>query len=162
MNEIAHLGALHTIAQLSVALIGFSGIVVALGDRAIGSWSQAERLQLYALVLPPATALAASFAPELLATEIGSHEEVWRWSNLVLGLLHLANFLPFFIIGLRKGGVTPMQMALSVTGLTAIAAHFLAAAGLVGWLELIFLAGLLQQLGVGLYNFILLMGMCLD
>jgi hypothetical protein len=38
--------ALFTISQLALALIGFSGIVIALGHRQLGKLSRGEKLQL--------------------------------------------------------------------------------------------------------------------
>ena len=54
-------------AGVAVALIGFSGVVMALGRRGAGDWSQAELLQLRTLVEPSIITLIAAFVPITLA-----------------------------------------------------------------------------------------------
>lgn len=48
---------LFTIAEIAVALIGFSGVVAVLGHRGKGSWQPAERVRLLALTEPSIIAL---------------------------------------------------------------------------------------------------------
>ena len=52
MDSLAQIGTLHTIAQIAISLIGFTGIVIVFGDRAKRSWSSEENLSLFALLIP--------------------------------------------------------------------------------------------------------------
>ena len=82
----------------------------------------------------------------------------WRWSHGILGFLHLANFIGFYILA-RKwgGGVTKSQIVISFIGVSFIFAHFLAAAGIISIYFALFIIGLMQQMSVGMINFILLL-----
>lgn len=147
---------LSVLTQVAVALVGFTGVVAVLGHRNQGTWTAGERLQLRVLVETSLTALFASLAPGLLFLALTSDVAVWRLSNLTLGALHLANFLAFF----RRAKHAPTtwgQRILGLVGIATITAHFLAAGGVLPWLELIFVAGLIQQLFIASHNFVLLL-----
>ena len=148
-------GTLHTVAQIAIALIGFSGIVVVFGERSATRWTAEESMRLYALLAPSFTALLCSFVPILLATEVTNADTVWRISNAVLGTIHAAN-LGWFLVNSWGAKTTIGQRINSVIGFGVIAAHFLAALAIVPWYEFVFIFGLLQQLYIGVHNFLLL------
>src|SRR5210317_1761468 len=87
---------LTTIAEVSIALAGFTGVVAVLGNRRKHDWTSEERLQLRTLVETSLTALFASFAPSVFHLILSSEATVWRSANLLLGALHLANMVAFF------------------------------------------------------------------
>lgn len=147
---------LTTVAEVSVALAGFTGVVAVLGNRRKHDWTPEERLQLRTLVETSLTALFASFAPSVLSLALQSESAVWRGSNLFLGALHLAN-LTAFLLRATDARPTASQKGLLVVGIGLILAHFLAAAGLIPWYVLIFMVGLLQQVFIAALNFVLLL-----
>ena len=149
-----NVGTLHTVAQIAIALIGFSGIVIVFGSRS-ATWTAEESMRLYALLAPSFTALLCSFVPILLAIEISNSDAVWRLSNAVLGVLHTAN-LGWFLINRWGAKATIGQRVNGVFGMIVIAAHALAALALIPWYEFVFILGLLQQLYIGVHNFLLL------
>ena len=147
---------LTTVAEVSIALAGFTGVVAVLGNRRNHDWSPEERLQLRTLVETSLTAMFASFVPAVLFLALDSEPAVWRSANLFLGALHLANLVAF----LRRttdAKPTASQKGLLVIGIAMILAHFLTAAGLIPWYVLIFLVGLLQQIFIAALNFVLLL-----
>ena len=147
---------LTTVAEVAIALAGFTGVVAVLGNRRTHDWSPEERLQLRTLVETSLTALFASFAPAVLFLALDSEPVVWRSANLFLGALHLANLIAF----LRRATdakPTASQKGLLVIGIAMILAHFLTAGGLIPWYVLIFLVGLLQQVFIAALNFVLLL-----
>lgn len=147
---------LTTVAEVSIALAGFTGVVAVLGNRRNHDWSPEERLQLRTLVETSLTAMFASFVPAVLFLALDSEPAVWRSANLFLGALHLANLVAF----LRRttdAKPTASQRGLLVIGIAMILAHFLTAAGLIPWYVLIFLVGLLQQVFIAALNFVLLL-----
>lgn len=152
-NLMEHGETLNTIAQIAISLVGFSGIVVIFGDRFKRKWTASEALQFYALLSAPITALLCSFLPELISTITNDREMIWRASNAILGLLHLSNFL-YFVIKIRNAIF--IQKIAGVTGVTTILVHFLTAINLIPYFEFVFIAGLLQQIVVGILNFVLL------
>jgi len=112
---------LNTVAQLAIALVGFTGIVVIFGDRFKRKWPAIEALQFYSLLAPPITALLCSFLPELLNAITDDWVLIWRISNAILGLLHLSNFL-YFVIKIRDAIL--IQKLAAITAVTLIIAHF--------------------------------------
>jgi len=147
---------LTTVAEVSIALAGFTGVVAVLGNRRNHDWSPEERLQLRTLVETSLTAMFASFVPAVLFLALDSEPAVWRSANLFLGALHLANLVAF----LRRttdAKPTASQRGLLVIGIAMILAHFLTATGLIPWYVLIFLVGLLQQVFIAALNFVLLL-----
>ena len=147
---------LSTIAEISVALAGFTGVVAVLGSRRKHDWTPEERLQLRTLVETSLTALFLSFAPSVLSSFTASESVVWRTSNFLLGATHLA-FISRFFVRTKIARPTGGQLALLVSGFAAILAHFLAAAGILPWYVAIFIIGLLQQVLVAAFNFVLLL-----
>jgi len=147
---------LTTVAEVSIALAGFTGVVAVLGNRRNHDWSPEERLQLRTLVETSLTALFASFAPSILSLAMTSEPAVWRGANLFLGVLHITNLIAF----LRRATdarPTASQKGLLVIGIAMILGHLLAAAGLIPWFILMFVVGLLQQVFIAALNFVLLL-----
>ena len=155
MDILANQETLHTIAQVAITLIGFSGIVVVFGERAAVRWSSEEALRFYILIAGPLTALACSFVPILLSQLTTDSAIIWRGSNAVLGSAHLANMIPF-LLNRHGAKATIGQKVNAAIGITLIGAHFLAALNILPWFTFIFITGLLQQTWIGLHNFLLL------
>ena len=149
-------GILYTLAQIAVALTGFTGIVAVLGHRNQGSWSPGERLQLRTLVETSLTVLFASLAPVLLFIVFKSEPVAWRGANAVLGLLHLSN-LAAFLWRARNAKATTSQKSLLGLGVATITAHFLAVLAVLPWVVPIFILGLIQQILIAALNFVLLL-----
>ena len=59
---------LTAIAEIAIGLIGFSGIVTVLGQRAQGTWSAEDFLQLRTQVEPSVVALFGSLLPGTVET----------------------------------------------------------------------------------------------
>ena len=126
---------LSTIAEVAIALAGFTGVVAVLGNRRKNDWTSEERLQLRVLVETSMTALFASFTP---------------------GVLYLTNMLAYMVRA-RNAQPTLGQRLLLPVGIATVLAHFLAAAGIMPWYIAIFVIGLLQQVFIAAYNFVLLL-----
>ena len=155
--SIEYADTLHTLAQIAVALMGFSGIVVVFGERTASKWTAEESMSLYALLAPGVTVLFCSFVPILLSAVLEEPVVSWRISNGVLGVLHAGNLAGFLISCWKtRAKITLGQRSNIVFAAMVIAAHFLSAAGLIPWVEFVFILGLLQQLWVSVHNFFLL------
>lgn len=155
MNGLEEIGTLHTIAQVAITLSGFSGIVLVFGQRASLTWTPEESLRLYALVAPSLTAFFCSFAPILIFSLTTDISSVWRISNAILGVAHLAN-LAFFIMNPVKAKISIGQKINVVVGILVICSHFLVVIGFLPWVVFIFIFGLLYLLYISVHNFVLL------
>ncbi len=87
---VSYEGTLQTIAELSIALAGFTGIVAALGRRAQGEWEPLERARLESLLWAAVGGVVFSMAPSVAASSSLSEATIWRVGNGVFGFLHVA------------------------------------------------------------------------
>ena len=102
------------VAGLCIALIGFSGVVTALGRRGQGEWKPSEVLQLRTLVEPSLITLFGAFVPIVLALVITDDALRWRTANGAILAGHLVGFSLFWIRG------TATEVLLSHKIMTAI------------------------------------------
>ena len=150
---MSHTETLNTLAEIAITLIGFSGIVIIFGKRFTRGLTPKEKIQFYTLLATPMTVLFCSFIPTLLSTILDDPELIWRLSNAILGVLHLAN-ISYFVSKLTLA--TLIQKLLLVGGFIMISAHLLASVNIIPWQEFVFILGLLQQLSIGIHSFIFL------
>ena len=95
------------VAGISIALIGFSGVVTALGRGGTGRWSPSEMLQLRTLVEPSIIILLAAFVPSTLMLVTDNAEIVWRAANGILFGGHCLGVGAF----LYRGSNTPILIS---------------------------------------------------
>jgi len=69
--------ALGSLIEVAIALVGFSGIVAAVGRRGAGHWSPVDQLRLRVLLTAAGAALAFAFLPFLLI-DVMDPSLVWR------------------------------------------------------------------------------------
>ncbi len=80
-----------TIAEIAIALTGFSGVVVALQSRGLGGMSSRARFFLTALLYWSLGTVFLAFTPRLLASF--GPEVAWRVSHGLFALFHLGVFV---------------------------------------------------------------------
>jgi hypothetical protein len=73
-------GILTTLAEVAIAIAGFSGIVVALQNRTV-DWSEADKLRFSVLLQLSFESVFFSFVPIVLYLMHPSEPFVWRWSS---------------------------------------------------------------------------------
>ena len=143
-------------AAVSVTLIGFSGVVTALGRNKGETWSQFESIQLFALVAPSIVSLASSFVPIGLGLITENASIIWRISNGVCFLGHFFGVTHFLRIGSKDSVLFSHKIGLTFTFLV-MAAMLMSAVGFGAWYQFTFLLGLLLGIGVSVHNFYLLL-----
>lgn len=77
-----HEGFLTTIAEVAIAIAGFSGIVAALGGRTEGEWSEPDRVRLRLLLVVSFNTVIGSFLP-LFLFAAGVVEKTWRVTSAI-------------------------------------------------------------------------------
>ena len=83
-NRVDHQDLLQTLAEVSVALAGFSGVVTVFGRRHTGEWDSADRLHLSFMLETSFAVLFLSLLPfALLAVEL-SPRSTWTIMSGVL------------------------------------------------------------------------------
>ena len=74
---------LTAIIEASIALIGFSGLVIVLGRRSSGEWSAADKTRLTVLLATGFILLACTLMALILLSAGLSHTIVWALSSVV-------------------------------------------------------------------------------
>jgi hypothetical protein len=161
---VQHEDLLIGIAEISIALTGFAGVVVVLGRRSSGPWPLAEQYHFRSLIENGLLAVLAALLPFAVLQHTSDPSTVWRVSSGIFGAASLAHAV--VIQGRRQrrlrttegtAGLLPTPWMI-VIGLGSIAVHialFLNAAGL--FFEGTFgpyLYGLLWDLSMGSLFFI--------
>ena len=93
---------LRTMAEIAVALAGFTGIVVVMGHRALGTWAELELLRLKMLLITSLAVLFFSLLPLVLMTLNWTSNRIWTICNSAIALTHL--------VGLASTGLFVKQM----------------------------------------------------
>ncbi len=143
-----------TIAELCLALIGFSGVVSVFGRRNEGRWTKDEILRLRTLVEPAMTTLAGCFVPILLTSFFEDQVSLWRASNACLIAIHMIAFFLFWIRARTEAVMS--QKIMSVIFLGIVLMQILSVAALIDSHITAFLLGLLIGVAVSIHNFYLL------
>ena len=159
---MTHGELLQTLAELSITLVGFTGIVAVLGRRGEGEWSRIERAQLESLLSAGFCGVVFALAPLVVASAELEEPTIWRAGNAVAGVAHLVGASWYWIrIGPRRvlgralqrftTAAVPIPAAL-ILAQRAAGVGFLAALG-----PFFYLATLLWWLIVGVVQFIFLL-----
>lgn len=144
-------------AQIALGTLGFTGVVVAL-KHSTNNWNSYEKVGFQALVTTTLTALVASLLPQIIGIATDNSRHVWRLANLGIGIMHLANFTSIIYSAYKyqlKAEVSTLKDTFDVViGPTFIIMHFVAALGYIPCLEFLLVLGVVQQLYIGLGNFL--------
>ena len=127
-------GPLLTIAEISVALAGFSAVVIALRGAGPHAWSAQDRFGLGNVLAASVGTLLGSLLPFPLAALGWSLEAVWSVSNAVVALLVLGS-VGFLARASTQGNVPPRAprafWSFMASGVVVGVALLLAALGVV-------------------------------
>ncbi|MCH2490877.1 MAG: hypothetical protein MK211_12075 [Flavobacteriales bacterium] len=153
-----HSELLNTLAQIALGTLGFTGVVVAL-KHSSNEWNNFEKIRFQALVTTTLTALIGSLLPQIISIESQDNWLTWRLANLGIGLMHLVNFGSIIYTAI-KYKIKPKPQGLKdimdiIVGPTLIILHIVAALGYIPWLKLLLVIGVLQQLYIGISNFLI-------
>lgn len=155
-NSIISEELLMGVAQIAVALIGFSGVVTALGRERGRKWTAAELLQLRTQVEPSMVALFGALVPSTVSLVATSPLALWRVSDAILGgFIFVA--LARYVWRTRRVSTLWSQRILSIVSVIVLIGLVLGATDVVSQSELVFMLGLWLALIVGAHNFALLL-----
>ncbi|MBW2292079.1 MAG: hypothetical protein JRG89_09240 [Deltaproteobacteria bacterium] len=150
-----HLDTLHTIAEIAVALAGFTGIVTIFSSRS-GHWPPAEVLRLRTLLRASLSALFLCFVPILFSFLTPAPAQVWKASCLVIAAVMSINLVVFWSRS-RPNHIRAIQKATLVGGFSVVIVLISASLGAAPDPALVVLFALLWQLFIAAQNFVLLL-----
>jgi hypothetical protein len=149
---------LATLAQIAATFVGFTGVIFAVGRFSGGAWKGAERNAFLNLLLPSTIALFMAFVP-MIASDAMADAAVWRFSNLILALVHAPLVTSALVLALRGqlAEPLPLRFVLIPGGYASVIASALVALGLLQDVAAIaFTGGLVWFLFVAATQFVLL------
>lgn len=123
---------LRTIAEVAIALAGFTGVVIVLGQRSIGTWSAAERSAILVLLESSIGAFFFALFPVIVVPSFSAPITGWRLSAGLLTLYHVAAIIRADIVDRREAARIlgrKLDWGLTIGGLVAICATFIVALG---------------------------------
>ena len=155
---------LRTLAEVAVALTGFTGIVAVLGRRAGGEWTPLELLRLRMLLETSLAVLFMSLLPIAFQEVSRSEETLWRISNSLQVLVHLGGVLVLYfrVSGLEPSQWPPVERRLTAAllplSIAIIAAQVATSIGiLASYGYFLYLLGLVYLLALAALHFVLLL-----
>jgi len=115
--------ALFTVAEVGIALAGFSGVVAILGRRSAGEWSDPDWLRFAMLLAFSFGAVVFSFLPTLILALGASPPSTWAACSLLLALFLVLAYVVVVRrvsqIGAAAASQFPRAAGLSVAVLSA-------------------------------------------
>lgn len=146
--------ALAIIAQVAVAIAGFSSVVVALDSREIRSWSRFQRHNLRVLLQVSGLTILFAIFPLVFFRAVEA-PSAWKWALAVYAVAHLFD-AGSFIRGMPRDLPT-LNRVLPFVGVTlAVACLAVSWRGQPRTCEVFYLSQLLWHVGVSAMGFALL------
>jgi len=144
---------LRAIAEVAIALAGFTGVVIVLGQRSAGSWSAAERSTIRVLLESSLGAVFFALFPAIIVSSFPAPITAWRLSAGLLTVYHLAAIVRADIVD-RRGTAQflgrKLDWGLTIGGLISSCATAVVALGFAApAAALIYSLSLLYMLLVG-------------
>lgn len=150
--------AFHTIAEIAVAMLGVTGLVLALGHKDF-RFPKVAILSIFGTTM---SAIIFAFVPEILSRPLGE-VAAWRISAGLFGLVHLGLLVNHQARQLQFRKNTPLQLAITLASLPVIGLKLAVGLGfLLPYAQEIYLLGLLWCAGIPAYIFLMLMMDYLD
>lgn len=147
-----------TLAELAIALAGFSGVVVAFGQR--GEMTPLDRWRFAALLSISMSAAVLAFLPSVLSLLGISGSSLWRTSSAVYlfaAVFHLSFFAPRLMRTARELDAPESRAFLVASFLLAALHIFLQLLNVLGWPSppnaAFFISGLIVWLVLGAVSF---------
>lgn len=147
---------LTTIAEVAVAVMGFTAIAAVFRRIRKDDWSKPEQLHALVLIRTSVIVLFFSFAPWLFGQLPNLSDVAWRISCGLFGIANLVD-IGWYLRHATGTPTTKTQSILAVLGFVNVACQLLVATGLLAHAPLVFVAGLIFLLYVSVHNFVLLL-----
>ncbi len=144
-----------TIAEISIAIAGFSAIVVMLNAKPIRDWDDTDRLNLRLLVQVAIFTILMSLLPSVLNVSL-SELNVWKYGLWAYGLIHLVD-VSSFLFGMTKETPNVFRNAAVCGVLIAFTQVLTAWTGTSTAMETVYVATLVWHLCITFMAFILLL-----
>jgi hypothetical protein len=129
---------LFTLAEVSIALTGFSGVVVFLGRRASGQWSETDQTRFWSLIESGLMALLMSLLPFAVRQFDPSPNMLWGVSSGIVAVPSAVGFIAW-LRRARRAMLVSDPEASPLLGIIAM----------IGWTGIV-VALVLNGLGIGL------------
>ena len=140
-----------TVAQIAIAIAGFSSIVEALSTRHVQHWTDVERYNFRTLLQVSAMALFFSLLPMVLV-QLWDEYVAWRVALFVYGIFHLAD-VGSFMLKFPPGAPGLVKITMTIGLTIACSQIYIAIAQQENLMIFIYLVALTWQLLIAFLGF---------
>ena len=144
-----------TVAQIAIAIAGFSSIVEALSTRHIQHWTDEERYNFRLLLQVSAIAMFFALIPMILV-HVLEESLAWRAALLIYGVVHLVD-IGSFIIKFPSGAPTFVKVTITIGLTICFSQLFIAITDQSGLVVFIYFVALAWQLFIAFLGFAMLL-----
>lgn len=123
-REMEYAGILELIAELAVAVLGFSGVVAVLGRRSAGEWTQLDRIRFFSMVRLTVGVLVLAVLPFPFHFAGYTGDQTWGWLSAIGAAIMGLNLVATFL----DGGFSEGTFTAQGTSRLAVAYSFTSAA----------------------------------
>ncbi|HAI97700.1 MAG: hypothetical protein CL866_03615 [Cycloclasticus sp.] len=148
-------GLMYTIAQIAVALAGFSAIIVALNQKPVREWDLADQVNIRLLIQLSIAVIFFSLLPSLLSIFL-KRNDIWLCSLWAYGLIHFLD-AGFFLYFKSKHAPNIFRIAASCGVTLALVQMAIAGLGNDVARESVYVFTLIWHIGIIFMAFILLL-----
>ncbi len=100
--------SLETMAEIAIALTGFTGVVSVFGPRPSGGWVGPERLFLQALLNWSLIAVVLGMLPGVVSSNFEDPEKLWLSVSVVFAVVHFVS-LAWFLVAVTRLGLSTFR-----------------------------------------------------
>jgi len=108
---VIEVDSLETMAEIAIALTGFTGVVSVLGGRPSGGWIGPDRLWLQALLAWSLIAALGGVLPGILSSGIDSSAGVWFAASAVFAGVHSVSLSWILVSAYLRLGLSAFRLS---------------------------------------------------
>ena len=150
---------LGTLAEVAATIIGFTGVVFAIGQFSSGGITATQRMGIVHLLVPASISLFLALLPLVLLYAVKESPAFWQYLNLLVGLIHTVGIADASLRIFRRQALDPIQLqiALLLVAYLLILTNFAIAAGYLSNLAVaIYIGSICWLLFISVLQFVLL------
>ena len=150
---------LETIAEIAVTIVGFTGVVFAIGQYSNAGITSTQRMGIIHLLIPASLSLFLALLPLVLLFVIEESPKFWRSLNLLIGVIHVIGIIDATRRIYRGQALDPVQLqiVLVVIAYLLILTNFVIAIGYLHSLAVaIYIGSICWLLFISVLQFVLL------
>ena len=105
---------LQTIAEVAVTIVGFTGVVFAIGRYSNAGTTATQRMGIVHLLIPASLSMFLALLPLVLLYAVEDSAELWRYLNLLIGVIHVGGITDATRRIIRGQALDPIKLQVAL------------------------------------------------